>query len=487
MIPKTGDLSNPNKWRGIVLGDIAAKSILSIIAHRLTQHLCTFGMDEQCGSLFGKGCVDATFTLKRALQQLREQGQNAHALFVDLVKAYDSVNRELLWKILKVYGVPEETIIVLKKLHTNVKYLLRVGEEKVEIEATVGVIQGNNLGPILFIYLIQAVATTLDKKMRKANIKQADFRCYKRRKDGMTQYNPSLSKATNVNNEGMKFKFDKSFYVDDAAFTFLTRNDIERGGKLIQSHFKEFGLTVHAGNKLTEDKSKTEAMFFPGAGKESTTDEEADIMIGEQEFFSYTKKFKYLGSIFTSSLKDDEDIKRRISQACGAFAQAEKVLCDHRLQAKTRVRFYEATVVNLLLWGCESWALTKELKRKLEVCHHRFLRRIAGITIFDVMEQHITNEQVREGLGNCRSLHQIIEISRCKWLQKLAKMDHNRKPKKTLKCWVFKAPRPVGRRQECIETSYSKMITKSLGLNDNLNDWMTTDKETWKHRMAAIK
>ena len=85
------------------------------------------------------------------------------------------------------------------------------------------------------------------------------------------------------------------------------------------------------------------------------------------------------------------------------------------------------------------------------------------------------------------SLHQIIDISRCKWLQKLAKMDHNRKPKKTLKCWVFKAPRPVGRRQECIETSYSKMLTKSLGLNDNLNDWMTTDKETWKHRMAAIK
>ena len=66
-------------------------------------------------------------------------------------------------------------------------------------------------------------------------------------------------------------------------------------------------------------------------------------------------------------------------------------------------------------------------------------------------------------------------------------MDHNRKPKKTLKCWVFKAKKPIGRCQECIETSYSKMITKSLGLNDNLNDWMTTDKETWKHRMAAIK
>ena len=34
------------------------------------------------------------------------------------------------------------------------KYLLRVRKEKVEIEATVGVIQGNNLGTILYIYIL---------------------------------------------------------------------------------------------------------------------------------------------------------------------------------------------------------------------------------------------------------------------------------------------------------------------------------------------
>ena len=128
--------------------------------------------------------------------------------------------------------------------------------------------------------------------MRKANIKQADFRSYKRRKDGKFQHNPSLSKATDVKNKGTEFNFDKSFYVDDAAFIFLSRDDIERGGKLIQSHFRKFGLTVHAGDKTKKDKSKTEAMFIPGAGKKETTiDEEADIMIGEQQFFySYTRR-----------------------------------------------------------------------------------------------------------------------------------------------------------------------------------------------------
>ena len=46
MIPKTGDPSNPKKWRGITLGNITAKSISSIIAYQLTQHLRTFGMDK---------------------------------------------------------------------------------------------------------------------------------------------------------------------------------------------------------------------------------------------------------------------------------------------------------------------------------------------------------------------------------------------------------------------------------------------------------
>ena len=51
-----------------------------------------------------------------------------------------------------------------EKLHSNVTYIMKVGEEEVEINGTVSVKQGDNLGPILFILLIQAVASTLDKK-----------------------------------------------------------------------------------------------------------------------------------------------------------------------------------------------------------------------------------------------------------------------------------------------------------------------------------
>ena len=80
----------------------------------------------------------------------------------------------------------------------------------------------------------------------------------------------------------------------------------------------------------------------------------ADILINEFEFFSYCDKFKYLGTIFTPSLKDDLDIQRRINQANGAFAMIKRVLCSKDIPAKLSVQLYNATVTNILLWGCES-------------------------------------------------------------------------------------------------------------------------------------
>ena len=52
--------------------------------------------------------------------------------------------------------------------------------------------------------------------------------------------------------------------------------------------------------------------------------------------------------------------------------------------------------INLLLWGCESWALRTSLLKKLEVFLHRSIRRILGVSMAEVKDQHITNETVRK-------------------------------------------------------------------------------------------
>ena len=75
-----------------------------------------------------RGCADATSTLKITLQNLQAANQDTYVLFVDIVKAFDSVNREMLWKILKKYGIPTETIAIIKKMYTDIK--IKLGIEK---------------------------------------------------------------------------------------------------------------------------------------------------------------------------------------------------------------------------------------------------------------------------------------------------------------------------------------------------------------------
>ena len=133
---------------------------------------------------------------------------------------------------------------------------------------------------------------------------------------------PDLKVTPKTNTVGKKFTVKNSYYVDDAAFILLSREDVEAAAKLIKSHFRRFGLTVHSGDKRdAKPESKTEAMFIPGHGCETTAEETADIMITENEYFGYCTKFKYLGTTFDSNLNDSTDIKARIQKATGAFAK----------------------------------------------------------------------------------------------------------------------------------------------------------------------
>jgi hypothetical protein len=97
------------------------------------------------GSTPGKGCTDATFTLKSALQILQGHDQESWVLSADFVQAYCyTVNREMLWKILTILlGVPENLIEALNKLYKDVTNKLRVGEQLEQFLSTSRVKQGN--------------------------------------------------------------------------------------------------------------------------------------------------------------------------------------------------------------------------------------------------------------------------------------------------------------------------------------------------------
>ena len=92
-----GDPQDPNNSRGIALKETSAK-VLSII---LAQHLPLKRFKEiNPVSQFGHvGCQEAQHTIKRALLLRCQHGLESPAIFIDLVKAFDTVHHELLYQI----------------------------------------------------------------------------------------------------------------------------------------------------------------------------------------------------------------------------------------------------------------------------------------------------------------------------------------------------------------------------------------------------
>ena len=57
------------------------------------------------------------------------------------------------------------------------------------------------------------------------------------------------------------------------------------------------------------------------------------------------------------------------------------------IDIRVKYQVYTASPLNALLWGCEVWNISKKNIKKLQSCHHTFIRRILKIKWNQVKEQ----------------------------------------------------------------------------------------------------
>jgi len=220
-------------------------------------------------------------------------------------------------------------------------------------------------------------------------------------------------------------------------------------------------------------------MHFPAPNQQSTDYNAADIMLDDHHYFSFANEFKYLGAIFAPNLVDSKDVSKRIDKAMGALMSMQKLFKDKAVTIKLRKRIYEATAVNLMPWGCESWALLEKDRKRLEVCHHRCLRKMLGITTYDVKDHHMSNKSVREQMEGAYTITQSMDLRRARWLEMLANMTSDRGPRKLLVAWT-PTPRPTGRPQQTIRHTLKNTL-KTLRLSTNLKEWIPVgrNRQEW--------
>ena len=138
-VPKSGNLSDPNKWHGVMLMDVSSKIFSSVMNGRAFRLLELHGTKFQFGGTPTFGCQDGLFTLKTLLNAHKNHNLLSFVVFVDLVKAYNNANHDLLLKVLEKYGAPPKFVAANKTMHTSLMAMLKINKEICEIAQSVGI------------------------------------------------------------------------------------------------------------------------------------------------------------------------------------------------------------------------------------------------------------------------------------------------------------------------------------------------------------
>ena len=129
LLPKKGDLGLCKNWRGICLLDIASKILDSVLVQRLQAVMEEEGMESQTGFRYYRGTIDGAFTVINAPRKRQEHNLESYVAFIDLIKAFDSVPRAALWKVLLKFGFPRHFVRVVMRLHTGAVMKFKINDQ----------------------------------------------------------------------------------------------------------------------------------------------------------------------------------------------------------------------------------------------------------------------------------------------------------------------------------------------------------------------
>ena len=168
MLHKKKDRTECGQYRGISLVAHAGKVLLKVIAGRLSDYCERENIlpEKQCGFRPRRSTVDMMFVVQRLQELARKKDTPMYLCFIDLTKAYDSVDRTLLLDILARFGVPPRMLAVICEVHDGMQACVRLDDRECSDKFDVGqgLRQGCVLAPLLFNMFFTAVLRVAENR-----------------------------------------------------------------------------------------------------------------------------------------------------------------------------------------------------------------------------------------------------------------------------------------------------------------------------------
>ena len=152
----------------------ASKVILKILQARLQKYMNRELPDIQTGFRKGRGTRDQIANIRWTIEKAREFEKTIYFCFIDYAKAFDCVDHNKLWEILKEMGIPDHLACLLRNLCAGQEATVKTGHGTTDwFQIGKGVHQGSILSPCLFNFRAKYIMRNARLDEAQAGIKIA--------------------------------------------------------------------------------------------------------------------------------------------------------------------------------------------------------------------------------------------------------------------------------------------------------------------------
>ena len=269
--------------------------------------------------------VNVIYSVRQVQEKCIVQNLDLYSAFINLTKAFNTVNREALWSILSWYSCLQKIIQIIRFFHVGMTWwqVLSNNSQSDPFEISIGVKQGCVLAPVIFNLFFTSVFNYAVQ-----GLDEGVYICY--------HFDGSLFNLCQLTAKSKTLTdlIQAVLLADDCTLTAHKSSDLQTMFNRFSDAWKLFGLTISLG--------KTEVLFQPAPNSSAT---QPTITIDSMELKT-VKSFKYLRSMISSDGQLDKDISARISKASQVLGRlCNRVLTHHNESLNTKLKVFRAVVL----------------------------------------------------------------------------------------------------------------------------------------------
>jgi len=370
--------------RPIILLNMIRKILAIIMITRIYDKIDAEIPVTQTAYRPGRSTTENVFTFKVLTEKaICTSNYEINILLLDMSKAFDSINRDILIEDLA--GIlDEDELHILKILIEDVSLQVRNGKTLGESFTTnIGVPQGDCLSPVLFtLYLANAL-----KKQNSTLNFEGDHETYACVNIDSEKLLPIHLQDHNYDTKTNKIKMFDQQYADDISWIGNSKQKL--------SDKEEEVTKLLANRNLKINKSKTENICVSKKG----TDE--------------WKNCKYLGSYFDTV----KDVCHRKKMSMATYQKYKTILQSKKISLVVRMRIFNAYIASIFLYNSELWTITKKIGNDIDIFQRNLLRKILKIRYPFIITNENLYKRTNEYLWT-----EKIKIRRLRWTGHLLRL-----------------------------------------------------------------